>query len=67
MVISWRKGGGSFEIRRPRSRWLKNYGPTWTKGVEGLENRTIVMDVVCVSSLVESMYKLHISIRFFVW
>ena len=41
----------SFEIGRPRSRVWKNMGRSWSKGVGGLENCIIFMDVICVSSL----------------
>ena len=48
---------GSFEIGRPRSRGRKNFGRRWTRGwevlVTGLENWTILMDVICVSSFKE--------------
>ena len=44
--------GGSFEIGRPRSRGWKNFGCSWTRGMGGLENWTIFMDVICVSSLI---------------
>ena len=43
--------GSSFEIGRPRSRGWINFGRRWTRGVRGLENWTIFMDVICVSSL----------------
>ena len=43
--------GGSFEIGRSKLRGWKNFGRKWTRGVGGLENWTIFMDVVCVSSL----------------
>ena len=43
--------GGSFEIRRARSRGWKNFGRRWTRGVVGLENWRIFMDVICVSFL----------------
>ena len=46
--LSFGEGGGSFEIGRPRSRRPKNFGPQG--GVEGLENWTIFMDVIYVSS-----------------
>ena len=36
---------------RLRSRGWKNIGRRWTKGVVGLENWTILMDVIFVSSL----------------
>ena len=42
---------GSFEIGHPRSRGLKNFGRSWIRRVRGLENWTIFMDVICVSSL----------------
>ena len=45
------KRGGSFEIRCRRSRGWKNFGHRWTRRVEGLENWTIFMDVIRVSSL----------------
>ena len=43
--------GGSFGIGRPRSRGWKNIGRSWTKRVGDLENWTILMDAICVSSL----------------
>ena len=46
-------GGGSwFEIGRPRSRRWKDFGGRWTRRVGGLENRTIFLDVIFVSSLI---------------
>ena len=42
--------GGSFEIGHPKSRAWKNFGRKWTED-GGLENLTIFMDVICVSSL----------------
>ena len=45
---SW---GGSFEIGRPRSTRWKNFGRRWKKGLRGLENWIIFMEVICVSSL----------------
>ena len=42
---------GSFEIGRPVSRRWKNFGRRWTRGLGVLENWTIFMDVICVSSL----------------
>ena len=42
---------GSFEIGRPVSRRWKNFGQRWTRGLGALENWTIFMDVICVSSL----------------
>ena len=44
-------GGGSFEIGHPRSRGWNDFGRSWTRGVGGLENWIIFMDVICVSSL----------------
>ena len=52
MVIIWRRRIGSLEIRRPRSRGLKNFGRRWTRKVGGLENLTVFMDVIFVSSLI---------------
>ena len=50
--ISFREiEGGLFEIGRPRSRGWKNFGRISTRGVMGLENWTIFMDVICVSFL----------------
>ena len=43
-----------FEMGRPRSRGWKNIGRRWTKGMVGLENWTILMDVIFVSSLTYS-------------
>ena len=50
---------GSFEIGRPRStRGMRgrgergNIGRRWRSGVRGLENWTIFIDVICVSSLI---------------
>ena len=40
-----------FETERPRSRGWKNFGRRWMKGVGGLKNWTIFMDVICVLSL----------------
>ena len=53
LVIIGRRGGGgrSLEIGRPRWRRWKNFGRRWTRGVLGLENWIIFMDVICVSSL----------------
>ena len=42
---------GSFEIGLATSRGWKKFGRRWTRGVGGLENWTIFMDVTCVSSL----------------
>ena len=47
-------GGGSFEIESPRSRWWKNFGHLdldGQGGVRDLERWTILIDVICVSSL----------------
>ena len=44
--------GGSLEIGRPRSKGSKNIGRRWTRGMGGLENWTIFMDVIRVSSLI---------------
>ena len=43
--------GCSFELGRPTSRGWKNFGRRWTRVVGGLENWTIFMDVICISSL----------------
>ena len=43
--------GGSFEIGRPSSRMWKNFGRRWTWGMGGLENWTIFIDVISLSSL----------------
>ena len=52
LVIIWKGGGGrSIEIGRPRSGGWKNFGCRWTREVGGLENWTMFMDVICVSSL----------------
>ena len=45
-------GGGVFEIGYPRSGGSKNFGCSWTRGMEGLENWTIFMEVICVSPLI---------------
>ena len=45
------RGEGSFEIERPRSRGWKNFLRRWTKGLGGLENWKLFMDVICVSSI----------------
>ena len=42
---------GSFEIGRPGSREWKNFGRRWRRGLGGLENWTIFLDIICVSSL----------------
>ena len=39
-----------FEIGSPRSTRWKNFGCRWTRGVGGLENWTLFMDVICVVS-----------------
>ena len=44
-------GGGWFKMGRPRSREGKKFGRRWIRGVGGLENWIIFMDVICVSSL----------------
>ena len=44
---------GSFETRRPRSRRWKNFGRRWTMGVGDLENWTIFMNFISVSSLIK--------------
>ena len=48
--IIWRLGEGSFEIWRPRSRGLKNFGRSWIREVGGLENLSVFMKVICLSS-----------------
>ena len=61
LVIIWR-GGCSFEIGHTRSRGWKNFGPNWKIGVGGLENWTILIDVICVfylSSLVKVIILIH--------
>ena len=40
-----------FEIGPPRSRRWKNFGRNWTREMGDLENWTIFMGVICVSSL----------------
>ena len=55
LVIIWRGKGVSFDIGRPRSRGWKNFGCGWIRGVGGLENWTIFMDVICISSLIEKV------------
>ena len=49
----WREkeGEGSFEIGRPRSRGWKNIERRWKRGLGGLENWTIFIDIICASSL----------------
>ena len=42
-------GGGSFEIGNPKSRGGNNFGRRWMRGLGGLENWTIFMEVICVS------------------
>ena len=54
LVIIWRRRRDSLEIGRPRSRGSKNFGRRWTRGVGGLENWTIFMDVICVLFLNEN-------------
>ena len=44
------EGGCSVEIRRPMSRGWKNFRCRWTREVGDLENCTIFMDVIYVSS-----------------
>ena len=55
LFIDWlsfgEEEGGLFEIGRRRSRWWKNIGPRWARGMRGLENSTIFMHVICSSSL----------------
>ena len=51
LVIIWIGKEDSFEIAQIRSRGWKNFGCWWTRGVEGLENWTIFMGVICASSL----------------
>ena len=46
---------GSFEIGRATSRGWKKFGRRWTRGVGGLENWTIFIDVICLSSLTSFM------------
>ena len=41
-----------FETGCPRSRGWKNFECRWTRGVLGLENWKIFLDVICVSSLI---------------
>ena len=48
--LSFEGEGGSFEIGCPGSRGWKNSGHRWTRGVGGLENWTIFVDVIFVSS-----------------
>ena len=52
--------GGLSEIGRPRSRRWKNLGCTWTKGGRGggrgIENWTVLMDVICVSPLMKQIF-----------
>ena len=44
---------GLFETRRPRSRGWKNFGRRWTMGMGDLENWTIFMNFISVSSLIK--------------
>ena len=53
LFIIWR-GGSSFEIGRIRSRGWKNFERWWKRGVGDLENWTIFIDVIWVSSLSEN-------------
>ena len=48
-------GGDSFEIGRLRSRGWKNFRRRLTRRVVGLENWTIFMDAICVSSLIRDI------------
>ena len=43
------EGGGLFEIGHPRPREWKKFRRRWTEGVGGLENWTILVDVIFVS------------------
>ena len=57
-MSSFGDGGGrgdSFEIGCPRSRGWKNFRRRLTRRVGGLENWTIFMDVICVSSLIRDI------------
>ena len=40
-----------FKIGRLKSRRWNNFRSRWPRGLRGLENWTIFMDVICVSSL----------------
>ena len=53
LVITWR-WGDPFEIGRTRPRGWKNVGRRWTRWLGGLENWTVFMDVIWVSSLILS-------------
>ena len=44
-------GGRLFEIGRPWSRRWKNFGSRWTRGMWGLENWPIFIEVIRVLSL----------------
>ena len=64
LLIDWLSfgevGGGSFEILRPRSKGWKDFGCRRTRalgGGGGLEDCSIFMDVICVSSLTELILK----------
>ena len=47
----WVDGGRDlFKLEHPRSRGWKNSGRRWAGG-EGLENQTVFLNVICVSSL----------------
>ena len=49
-----------FEIGSPRSRGRKNFGRSRTRGMRGLENWTIFMEVICVSSLKKKYIYIYI-------
>ena len=51
IIWSGGEGRGLFQIGHPRSRVWKNYWRRWTRGMGDLENWTIFMDVIYVSSL----------------
>ena len=44
-------GGGCLKLDVQGQGGWKIFGRRWTRGVGGLENRTIFMDVICVSPL----------------
>ena len=53
------EGGSSYEIGRLGSMGWKNFGRRWTKGMTGLANWTIFIDVIGVSSLADCFVIAH--------
>ena len=43
---------GGVEIGRASSRGWENFGRSWTRWVQGLEDWSIFMDITCVSSVI---------------